>query len=30
VEVRVSAAEILATPASPQTAAMIRANRVKK
>ena len=30
VEVRVSAAEILATPASPQTAAVIRANRVKK
>src|SRR5690349_8354100 len=30
VEVRVSAQEILAAPASPQTAAMIRANPVKK
>jgi len=30
VEVRVSAAEMMATPASPQTAAMIRANRMKK
>ena len=29
VEVRVSPAEMLATPASPQTAAMIRANRLK-
>ena len=30
VEVRVSAVEMLATPASPQTAAMIHANRVRK
>ena len=30
VEVRVSPAELLATPASPQTAAMIRANRLKR
>jgi len=30
VEVRVSTAEMLATPSSPQTAAMIHANRVKK
>ena len=30
VEVRVTPAEMLSTPASPQSAAMIRANRVKK
>jgi hypothetical protein len=30
VEVRVSTAEMLATPASPKTAAMIQANRLKK